>query len=84
MATQPVDANIQTFRDFLVQYNNVAEQCFNSCVNDFTSRTVSDKEEKCSSNCLDKYLKMTQRVSMRFQEHQMLNAEANGAPLQKA
>ena len=39
-------------------------------------RTVSDKEEKCAKNCLDKYLKMTQRVSMRFQEHQLLSAEA--------
>ncbi|CAB3409675.1 unnamed protein product [Caenorhabditis bovis] len=74
------EQNIQTFRDFLGQYNLVAEACFNACVNEFGSRTVSDKEEKCSNNCLDKYLKMTQRLSMRFQEHQMLNAQANGAP----
>ncbi|PAV55753.1 hypothetical protein WR25_03813 [Diploscapter pachys] len=67
-ATQ-MDQNMQTFREFLMQYNNVTE------------RTVSEKEERCSSNCLDKYLKMTQRVSMRFQEHQMISAEAQGAPM---
>ena len=46
-------------------------------------RTVTSKEESCSNNCLDKYLKMTQRVSLRFQEHQLLNAEVNGAPVPK-
>lgn len=48
---------------------------------DLYLRTVSGKEESCSKNCLDKYLKMTQRLSMRFQEHQMLQAEAQGAPI---
>ncbi|CAI5448493.1 unnamed protein product [Caenorhabditis angaria] len=76
-----MDQNIQTFRDFLTQYNLVAENCFTACVNEFGSRTVNEKEEKCASNCLDKYLKMTQRVSQRFQEHQMLNSQANGAPM---
>ena len=98
------DTDLKTFRDFLMQYNNVTEHCFGACVNDLTSRfvllckflsilkiyiivffrTVSSKEESCSNNCLDKYLKMTQRVSLRFQEHQMLSAEVNGAPLPKS
>ncbi|RCN50101.1 Tim10/DDP family zinc finger [Ancylostoma caninum] len=73
------DTDLKTFRDFLMQYNNVTEQCFGACINDMTSRTVSEKEEKCSLNCLDKYLKMTQRVSLRFQEHQLLSAEVQGA-----
>ncbi|CAP26564.1 Protein CBR-TIN-9.1 [Caenorhabditis briggsae] len=75
------EQNIQTFRDFLTQYNLVAEQCFTSCVNEFGSRTVNAKEESCANNCLDKFLKMTQRVSQRFQEHQILNAQANGAAM---
>ena len=75
------DTDLKTFRDFLMQYNLVTEQCFGACVNDMTTRTVSGKEETCSTNCLDKYLKMTQRLSLRFQEHQMLNAEAQGAPM---
>ncbi|CAI4231007.1 unnamed protein product [Auanema sp. JU1783] len=78
------DTDLKTFRDFLMQYNNVTEQCFGACVNDMTSRTVSEKEEKCSTNCLDKYLKMTQRVSLRFQEHQLISAEAQGAPIPRS
>uniref|UniRef100_A0A915DF35 Mitochondrial import inner membrane translocase subunit n=1 Tax=Ditylenchus dipsaci TaxID=166011 RepID=A0A915DF35_9BILA len=81
MAAVSSEADLRTFRDFLVQYNLVIEKCFNSCVVDFTSRTVGDKEERCSKNCLDKYLKMTQRVSTRFAEYQMVQAEAQGANL---
>ncbi|GMT32731.1 hypothetical protein PFISCL1PPCAC_24028 [Pristionchus fissidentatus] len=78
-----MDTDLKTFRDFLMQYNIVTEQCFGACVNDMTTRTVSEKEEKCSTFCLDKYLKMTQRMSLRFQEHQMMNSEANGGPVGK-
>ncbi|KHJ95337.1 Tim10/DDP family zinc finger [Oesophagostomum dentatum] len=81
MAAAPpaTETDLKTFRDFLMQYNNVTEKCFGSCVNDMTTRTVSEKEERCCLNCLDKFLKMTQRVSLRFQEHQMLSAEVQGA-----
>ncbi|KAJ1366378.1 hypothetical protein KIN20_027019 [Parelaphostrongylus tenuis] len=61
------DADLETFRDFLIRYNKVTEQCFGSCVNDFTVRSVTKKEEKCSLNCLNKFLKMTQRLSLRLQ-----------------
>lgn len=45
MATAGTPANtteteIGTFREFLKQYNNVTEKCFNSCIKDFTSRLV--------------------------------------------
>ncbi|OQR77548.1 mitochondrial import inner membrane translocase subunit Tim9 isoform 1 [Tropilaelaps mercedesae] len=66
---------IQQFKDFLVNYNKLTEICFNDCVHDFTVRTVRDKEDKCSSWCMDKYLKMNQRIMQRFQEIQMLSNE---------
>jgi import inner membrane translocase subunit TIM9 len=44
-------------------------------------RNVSDKEDMCTKNCLNKFLKMTQRISTRFQEHQLLSAEAQGATI---
>uniref|UniRef100_A0A7E4VCZ5 Mitochondrial import inner membrane translocase subunit n=1 Tax=Panagrellus redivivus TaxID=6233 RepID=A0A7E4VCZ5_PANRE len=69
------ETDMSTFREFLKQYNSVTEKCFGACINDFGSRTVSDKEEKCSKSCLEKFLKMNQRVSLRFQEHQMLQAQ---------
>ena len=66
---------------------------------DFSRREVSDKEDLCTRNCMEKFLKVNrncvkniwkklilffkagQRLSMRFQEHQMLNMEAQGAPI---
>ncbi|CAJ0928752.1 unnamed protein product, partial [Mesorhabditis belari] len=77
------EAEISTFRDFLKQYNVVTEQCFGACINDMTTSSVSDTETRCTTNCLDKFLKMSQRLSARFAEHQMITAEANGATLPK-
>lgn len=58
---------INKIREFAKQYNKIVEICFNDCVNDFTTRKVLPSESTCSVNCLDKYLKMNQRVSQRFQ-----------------
>ncbi|XP_011689678.1 PREDICTED: mitochondrial import inner membrane translocase subunit Tim9 [Wasmannia auropunctata] len=67
-----VDADqIKSFRDFLTSYNKLSEICFVDCVTDFTTREVRPKEEKCALNCMEKYLKMNQRVSQRFQEFQI-------------
>lgn len=71
-----VDAEqIKNFRDFLTNYNKLSELCFTDCINDFTTRSVKSKEEKCALNCMEKYLKMNQRVSQRFQEFQMIANE---------
>ncbi|XP_046382448.1 mitochondrial import inner membrane translocase subunit Tim9 [Ischnura elegans] len=91
MASQPqpttenVDADqIKSFRDFLTSYNKLSEICFVDCVWDFTTRKVLDKEDKCALNCMEKYLKMNQRISQRFQEFQMLANESQLAAAQKA
>ena len=52
------------------------------CINDFTNRKVLNAEDTCSINCLEKYLKMNQRVSQRFQEHQALMNEDQTAAAQ--
>lgn len=31
-------------QDFLRMYSNLVEKCFNTCVNDFTSKALSSKE----------------------------------------
>eukprot|EP00794_Sanderia_malayensis_P019958 gene19959-21912_t len=61
---------------FLSTYNKLAEQCFTDCVHDFTSRTVTGPENTCSMNCAEKFLKMSQRVGIRFQEIHELNQNA--------
>ncbi|OZJ05946.1 Mitochondrial import inner membrane translocase subunit TIM9 [Bifiguratus adelaidae] len=55
-------------KDFLRLYANLVERCFNDCVNDFTSKTVSGKEEQCVNRCADKFLKHSERVGARFAE----------------
>lgn len=66
---------IKAFRDFLTSYNKLSEVCFVDCINDFTTRDIKKTEEKCAVNCMEKYLKMNQRVSQRFQEFQMIANE---------
>ncbi|XP_028034838.1 mitochondrial import inner membrane translocase subunit Tim9 [Bombyx mandarina] len=75
---------IKTFKDFLVQYNKLSELCFNDCIHDFTSRTLKSTEDKCTVNCMEKYLRMNQRVSQRFHEFQMLANENMLALAQKS
>ncbi|XP_015278860.1 PREDICTED: mitochondrial import inner membrane translocase subunit Tim9 [Gekko japonicus] len=70
---------IKQFKEFLGTYNKLTENCFLDCVRDFTSREVSSGEMTCAEHCLQKYLKMTQRISMRFQEYHILQNEALAA-----
>ncbi|KAL1679139.1 Tim10/DDP family zinc finger protein [Schizophyllum commune] len=58
--------------DFLQTYSKIVERCFTSCCNDFTSKTLSSKEETCVMSCTEKFMKHSERVGARFAE---LNAE---------
>uniref|UniRef100_A0A6M2E0W5 Mitochondrial import inner membrane translocase subunit n=1 Tax=Amblyomma tuberculatum TaxID=48802 RepID=A0A6M2E0W5_9ACAR len=82
-AVDPQAEQIKQFKDFLVSYNKLSELCFSDCVHDFTVRHVRDKEDKCAMNCMEKYMKMNQRISQRFQEFQMQTNEAAMAAAQK-
>uniref|UniRef100_T1IPQ4 Mitochondrial import inner membrane translocase subunit n=1 Tax=Strigamia maritima TaxID=126957 RepID=T1IPQ4_STRMM len=90
MATAGIDPNklqaeqIKQFKDFLMSYNKLSELCFNNCVHDFTVHHVRNKEETCAMNCMEKYLKMNQRISQRFQDFQTQQNEAMVATTQKA
>lgn len=70
---------MKQFREFLGTYNRLTENCFMDCVKDFTTREVKEDESTCSESCLQKYLKMTQRISMRFQEYHIQQNEALAA-----
>ncbi|KAJ3399317.1 hypothetical protein HDV05_001854 [Chytridiales sp. JEL 0842] len=41
----------------------MVETCFKDCVNDFTSSTLSGKEETCIKRCTEKFVKLTYRVN---------------------
>lgn len=69
---------MKQFKEFILNYNKLTDQCFSDCIFDFTSRSILAKEDTCSTNCVEKYLKMNQRISQRFQEFQMLASEKAG------
>lgn len=73
------ESTVKQFKEFLSQYNKTAEMCFMDCVFDFTTRKVLEPENTCTVNCLEKFLKMSQRVAQRFQEHQLAQSDAMGA-----
>lgn len=53
-------------------YTNLVERCFGSCVSSFKSKTLDKYETGCLENCSSRYIKMTTRVGMRFQEQQAM------------
>ncbi|PWN21491.1 putative TIM9-translocase of the mitochondrial inner membrane [Microstroma glucosiphilum] len=55
-------------RDFTKLYSGLVERCFGSCVDDFTSRALTTREEECVDKCTMKFLKHSERVGARFQE----------------
>ncbi|UXI21492.1 hypothetical protein NH340_JMT07434 [Sarcoptes scabiei] len=69
------DIEIKSFKDFFLNYNKLAEMCFMDCVHDFTFREVSKREESCTENCFDKFVKLNNRISQRFQEIQFAQHE---------
>lgn len=76
MATPGMDSaaadQLKQFKDFIMNYNKLSEQCFSDCIFDFTTRSLTSKEDACSTNCVEKFMKMNQRISQRFQEYQMI------------
>jgi import inner membrane translocase subunit TIM9 len=53
-------------------YNTLTERCFATCVSSFRSKTLDKGETTCIANCAERYIKMTQRVGLRFAEDQAL------------
>ncbi|KAI9350346.1 Tim10/DDP family zinc finger-domain-containing protein [Obelidium mucronatum] len=52
-------------RMFLDNYKGMAlltDACFKDCVNDYTSKTLSGKEETCVKRCTEKFMKLNMRV----------------------
>ncbi|KGL86539.1 Mitochondrial import inner membrane translocase subunit Tim9, partial [Charadrius vociferus] len=70
---------IKQFKEFLRTYGKLTENCFLDCIKGFTSREVKPEEMTCSVHGLQKYLKMAQRISMRFQEYRVQQNEALAA-----
>jgi import inner membrane translocase subunit TIM9 len=59
-------------KDSLEMYNRLVEKCFGECVHSFRSKSLDKKETDCVKHCSEKYIKLTQRVGLRFAEQQAL------------
>ncbi|KAI8065833.1 Tim10/DDP family zinc finger protein [Gongronella butleri] len=55
-------------KDFLRLYSSLVQRCFDDCANDFTTKSITGKEETCVNKCADKFLKHSERVGARFAE----------------
>mmetsp|Transcript_1301 Transcript_1301/g.1960 ORF Transcript_1301/g.1960 Transcript_1301/m.1960 type:complete len:99 (+) Transcript_1301:82-378(+) len=67
-------------KDSLVMYTNLVHRCFAPCVTSFRSKVLEKTEQSCVENCASRYIKLTQRVGLRFAEHQaMLQKRAEQA-----
>ncbi|KAL7574684.1 hypothetical protein ACA910_003027 [Epithemia clementina (nom. ined.)] len=71
-------------KDSLSMYNNLVARCFDSCVTSFRSKTLDKSEITCVEQCSSRYVKMTQRVGLRFAEHQAIQQQQQAAVQQAA
>ena len=50
-------------------FSNLVDHCFISCIDDFSSKSLSTREQGCVTRCVQKQMAMSQRLAERFQEH---------------
>mmetsp|Transcript_34418 Transcript_34418/g.52824 ORF Transcript_34418/g.52824 Transcript_34418/m.52824 type:complete len:100 (+) Transcript_34418:109-408(+) len=59
-------------KDSLTLYNHLVMRCFDTCVSSFRSKAMDKSESQCVEKCAQRYIKMSQRVGLRFAEHQAM------------
>lgn len=52
--------------NWLQMYSRLVDKCFNDCIDDFTSKSVSSREEGCVMRCWDKNMKAQVRLKKEF------------------
>jgi len=55
-------------------YSRLVDKCFNDCIDDFTSKSVSAREEGCIMRCWDKNMKSQERIQQRCGTHITIDA----------
>ena len=51
------------------------DHCFTSCIDDFTSKSLSSRESACIARCVQKSQATSMRLSERFQENNAAMSE---------
>jgi hypothetical protein len=57
----------------LQMYSRLVDKCFNDCIDDFTSKSVSAREEGCIMRCWDKNMKSQERIQQRCGTHGIMH-----------
>ncbi len=53
-------------------FGNLIDNCFSSCINDFTSKSLTSAESGCLSRCVLKTMATNTRLGERFAENTAL------------
>lgn len=64
----------------LQMYSKMVQRCFDDCINDFTTKSLINREEQCVMRCVDKHLKGSARLQERFQEQNAAMMQGGQAP----
>jgi import inner membrane translocase subunit TIM9 len=61
-------------------FSNLVNHCFESCVDDFTTKSLVARESGCVQRCVSKFMAGSERIGQRFQEQQaqMMNQPPPG------
>lgn len=59
-------------------FGNMVDHCFASCVDDFTTKALSTREQGCVTRCVQKSMATSMRLSERFQEQNAAQMGAGG------
>lgn len=67
-------------KDFLSLYSGLVDRCFRSCAKEFNTKVLTEKENTCVDRCVEKFMKHSERVGLRFAEQNAVLQEkaANG------
>ncbi|KAL4946043.1 hypothetical protein BDV06DRAFT_168318 [Aspergillus oleicola] len=67
-------------KSFMTMYSKLVQKCFDDCVNDFTTKSLINREESCVMRCVDKHLKGSARLNERFQEQNAAMMQSQQLP----
>ncbi|OQE19102.1 hypothetical protein PENSTE_c016G02409 [Penicillium steckii] len=67
-------------KEFMTMYSKMVQRCFDDCVNDFTTKSLVNREEQCIMRCVDKQLKGSARLNERFQEQNAAMMQQGSIP----
>ncbi|CAG8982105.1 hypothetical protein HYALB_00003197 [Hymenoscyphus albidus] len=67
-------------KEFMGMFSGLVNHCFDSCVDDFTTKSLVQRETGCVTRCVKKFMAGSERIGQRFQEQQaqMMNQPPPG------